>query len=120
MPSHDWYYSFMVRNYEIVDIRPQTSLEASRAKLNKEEFDRWYICIGFGNFLSSKDLLDKPGQTRKADETCFVLGSKAGKVSWPSYKATPVPHITSSKDRPTAMFCASAEENMISAVFDIS
>ena len=111
LPSYDWYYSFMARNYQIVSIRSETSLELSRSKLTRHDVDNWYC--DFRDFLTAKGLIDKPGQIWNADETGFTMGSKAGKVIGPSNRAAPVPHVTSSKDRLTAMFCGNAEGKMI-------
>ena len=41
------------------------------------------------------------------------MGSRAGKVVGPASRSAPVPHVTSSKDRLTAMFCGNADGQMI-------
>ncbi|KAK3086373.1 hypothetical protein FSP39_017497 [Pinctada imbricata] len=111
LPGYDWYYAFMARNGGIVDIRRETVLEVSRSRLTRQDVDRWYI--SFRKFLSSKGLIEKPAQIYNADETGFTMGSRAGKVVGPASRSAPVPHVTSSKDRLTAMFCGNADGQMI-------
>lgn len=57
-PSHDWYYAFMARNSQLLQIRKETPIETSRAKLTKEKTEKWYC--RFKDFIVSKNLLNKP------------------------------------------------------------
>ncbi|KAK3099982.1 hypothetical protein FSP39_012930 [Pinctada imbricata] len=110
-PGYDWYYAFMARNRRIVDLRKETPLDYSRSKLTRAEIDQWYI--EFRDFLTTKGLIDKPGQIFNADETGFTMGSKAGKVIGPAERSASVPHVSVTKDRLTAMFCGNADGAMI-------
>ena len=114
-PSYEWSYAFMARNSHIVQSRKEVPLEYSRSKLTREKLERWYI--GFRNFLTTEELLDKPERIWNADETGFNMGSKTGKVIGPSKAKTPsqVPHCTggSSKDRLTVMFSCNADGQMM-------
>ena len=44
-PWYDWNYAFLERNSQIVQIKNETPLESSRAKLTKESTDKWYTII---------------------------------------------------------------------------
>ncbi|KAJ8299458.1 hypothetical protein KUTeg_023518 [Tegillarca granosa] len=81
-PSYEWYKKFIDRNKDIVGLRKEILLEASRSQLTSERIDKWFS--GFRDFLAEKDLLDKPERIWNADETGFQMGSKAGYVIGPS------------------------------------
>lgn len=82
-PSYPWYYGFM------------TSLQK------------------FQEFLSERNLLDKPHKIYNADGTGFTMGSKAGVVVGATRQiyTDDVPHLSggSTKQRKTVMYCASVE-----------
>ncbi|XP_041361896.1 uncharacterized protein LOC121377863 [Gigantopelta aegis] len=114
-PGHKWYYSFMARNCNTVRIRTEVPLEACRSKLTREQVDNWYC--RYRDFIIEKGLLESPSRIWNADETGFCMGSTPGKVIGPikekgSYH---IPHVTggSSKERLTALFCASADGRMM-------
>lgn len=77
-PGYDWYYAFLERNSQIVQIRNETPLESSRTKLTKESTDKWYN--NFRDFLNARDLLNNPGRIYNADETGFSLVSQVFQV----------------------------------------
>ena len=113
-PGYDWYYAFLKRNENIVELRNETPLESCRAKLIKEQTDRWYN--KFRDFLMSKDLLNSPSRIYNADETGFSLGSVAGRVIGSSriHGSSQIPHVTGkSKQRITVMFCGAANGAML-------
>lgn len=115
-PSYDWYKAFMTRNSHIIQIRQETSLEACRAKLSKD--DKWFS--GYRDFVIRLGLADKPRRIFNADESGFSLGSKTGKVIGPLKSQIPqVPHVSGghSKQRLTVMFCASADGAMLPPYF---
>lgn len=113
-PSYTWYYSFMARNAHIVEIRKESSLESSRAKVTSAELDNWFS--KYYKFVSELHLLDKPNRVYNADESGFSMGSKAGSVIGPTKSDFPgnLPHLSgNSKKRLTAMFCGNAEGDII-------
>lgn len=114
-PGYDWYYAFLERNKHIVQLRTETPLESSRAKLTKEQTDRWYN--KFRDYLKSIGLLEKPSRIYNADESGFSLGSVAGRVIGPSRTSSnisQIPHVSGcSKQRFTVMYCAAADGAMI-------
>ena len=111
LPGYDWYYAFMARNSHIVGMRKETQLDLARSKLTRKEIDNWFL--DFRDFLTAIGIIDKPAQIYNADETGFIMGSKAGKVIGPARRSSPVPHVSVSKDRLTAMFCGNADGSMI-------
>ena len=98
-PSYEWYKNFMERNKDIIGLRKEVLLEASRSRLTSERIDKWYS--GFRDFLAAKDLLNKPERIWNADETGFQMGSKAGTVIGPSRETFPtqVPHMSGSSTK---------------------
>ena len=94
-PWYDWNYAFLERNSQIVQIKNETPLESSRAKLTKESTDKWYN--NFKDFLNARDLLNNPGRIYNADETGFSLGSVASRVIGPKRirsGISQIPHIS--------------------------
>lgn len=115
-PGYDWYCAFLERNKQIVQLRTETPLESSRAKLTKVQTDRWYN--KFRDYLKSVDLLDKPSRIYNADEPGFSTGSVAGRVIGPSRTSSntlQIPHVSGrSKQQFTVMYCAAADGAMLS------
>ncbi|XP_033760538.1 uncharacterized protein LOC117342449 [Pecten maximus] len=119
-PGHDWYYAFMARNEAILQPRTEKSLEMCRTKINKEDTDVWYS--GFSQFLSEKNLLNKPKRIWNCDETGFSIGSIPGKIIGPVKTPSDrqqMPHISGghSKQRYTVMFCGNASGDMMLPFF---
>ncbi|KAH3816585.1 hypothetical protein DPMN_118103 [Dreissena polymorpha] len=78
----------MARNSHLVEIRKESSLENSRAKVTSEELDRWFA--NYYKFVSELHLLDKPNRVYNADELGFSMGSKAASVIGPTKSNRPI------------------------------
>ena len=114
-PGYKWYYGFMARHKDLIETRQETLLDYCRSKVTKEKMDNWFV--GYNEFLSNLELLDKPHRVWNADETGFSMGSKAGKVIGPTKATHPnaIPHVSggSVKQRLTVMYCASGDGTLI-------
>ncbi|WAR27972.1 hypothetical protein MAR_013676, partial [Mya arenaria] len=78
---------FMARNSHVVEMRKESSLENSRAKVTSMQLDDWFS--KFYKFVSDLHLLDKPDRVYNADESGFSMGSKASKVIGPTKSEYP-------------------------------
>lgn len=63
----------MERNKPIVQIKTETPLEASSAKLTRKAIASWYC--NYRDFLVQHGLLHKPHYIYNADETGFSMSS---------------------------------------------
>ncbi|XP_052814019.1 megakaryocyte-associated tyrosine-protein kinase-like [Mya arenaria] len=59
-PSYEWYKKLMDRNKDIVGLRKEVLLEASRSRLTSERFDKWYS--NFTDFLAEKIFSTSPNE----------------------------------------------------------
>lgn len=114
-PGHTWYYSFISRHLQKIQMRKETLLGTSRSKVTHESMDKGFT--DYRAFLSKRDLFDKGHRIWNIDETGFTMGSKPGKVIGPVNSVAPVdrPHVSggSSKKRLIVFYSANAEGSMM-------
>lgn len=118
-PGYTWYYGFISRHAQKIQMRKETLLETSRSKVTHESMDKWFT--DYRAFLSKRDLLDKGHRIWNIDETGFTMGSKPGKVIGPVKSVAPVdcPNVSggSSKERSIVLYSANAEGSMMPPFF---
>ncbi|KAH3727924.1 hypothetical protein DPMN_053870 [Dreissena polymorpha] len=72
-PSQDWYRAFVAKNFHIIQLSKETSLETLRVRLSKPNVDKCYL--NFRDFVVNLRLDDKQCRIFNADETGFSLRS---------------------------------------------
>lgn len=114
-PGHTWYYSFISRHAQKIQMRKETILGTSRSKVTHESMDKGFK--DYRAFLSKRDLFDKGHRIWNIDGTGFTMGSKPGKVIGPVKSVAPVDrqHVSggSSKKRLIVLYSANAEGSMM-------
>lgn len=82
-PGQTWYSGFLKRNPEI-SVRAAESINKARSRITEEHIRQWFRELE--SFLSESgqsDILNHPERIFNADESCFSLCPKTGKVLGP-------------------------------------